>query len=364
MQFIHISDTHLGRRRFGFIEAEKDHYDALNEIVDFAIKEHVSCVVHSGDIFDAPKPSGNALHHLVDGLIRLNESGIDFLFVMGEHDKSRLREKPVPLLITKLGLGKHLTLDNLVEVEGVKFLGRDKKREWSPDERKKLRDAKVDGKSVLALHQGLSEFHQYAGELSIGDLPVGYSYYALGHLHSYMIKRSSLGAPLVYPGAPVPVKEWADHNKRTLVGGFVFVDMSSSEPRFERIQLKHPRKYLFYECETLKDFDEVIKDIEGYEKKPVVSLVIKNIDEEKCRASLAKIRSLSLYTNWETISGVSGTAAVTKRPENLEEELLRLGEKILEDRELTIMALREIPEVMESDGEDGVAKMIWDRVVE
>lgn len=83
MKFAHLSDTHLGYRQYGLIEREDDFYNVFNEIVDKIIDERVDFVIHSGDLFEIAKPSPNALLIFQEGLMKIKESGIPFLLLLG-----------------------------------------------------------------------------------------------------------------------------------------------------------------------------------------------------------------------------------------------------------------------------------------
>ena len=46
-----------------------------------------------------------------------------------------------------------------------------------------------NGHKILVLHQGITEFNKFAGEIQSTDLPKNFSYYAMGHLHDKDIKQ-------------------------------------------------------------------------------------------------------------------------------------------------------------------------------
>ena len=61
MLFSHIADTHLGLVQYGSNEREEDVYDAFNQAIDIAIQDHVDFLIFAGDIFENPRPNGNAI---------------------------------------------------------------------------------------------------------------------------------------------------------------------------------------------------------------------------------------------------------------------------------------------------------------
>ncbi len=103
----HISDTHLGAfigRGEELREVAEDVHSAFSEAIDFFIRDHVDVVIHSGDVLHEPRPYGDALKVLLDGIRRLRERGIPFLFTLGEHDLSPIPSTPYPLLAHLLDL--------------------------------------------------------------------------------------------------------------------------------------------------------------------------------------------------------------------------------------------------------------------
>ena len=57
-------------------------------------------------------------------------------------------------------------------------------------------------KSNLVLHQGITEFNKFAGEVQSTDLPKNFTYYAMGHLHDTEVKQfNHLNGPIAYPGS-------------------------------------------------------------------------------------------------------------------------------------------------------------------
>ena len=128
--------------------------------------------------------------------------------MLGEHDISRLA---IALLTyTASGLAKKLRHDEPFIVEDCAVFGADKERPSNIESLiEKLRHAEQvakrhSGKKVLVLHQGLTDFNKFAGELNSTDLPAGFNYYALGHYHDHQEKRfGCLDGPLAYPGSMI-----------------------------------------------------------------------------------------------------------------------------------------------------------------
>lgn len=84
MKLLHVSDWHLGRSTYGEPRLA-DLTAVLAEIVTIAETHEVDLVVHSGDLFDHPRPAVADIHLAVDTLKEL--SGIaPVVVVCGNHD--------------------------------------------------------------------------------------------------------------------------------------------------------------------------------------------------------------------------------------------------------------------------------------
>jgi DNA repair exonuclease SbcCD nuclease subunit len=90
LRLLLTSDLHLGRTSSRLPESvTNDGYrasDALNRIVDLAIREQVDLVCMSGDIADESNKFWEAIGPLEYGINRLAESGIRTIAVAGNHD--------------------------------------------------------------------------------------------------------------------------------------------------------------------------------------------------------------------------------------------------------------------------------------
>lgn len=197
MLLLHISDTHLGSRRYDKEFREQDVFDVFTQLVEIAVKEHVKAVIHSGDLFDVYKPGNKALKFFVDSTKPLRDKGIHFINIPGDHDTPKVKEELYPqrLLGESLGLIKvimgdqgpkfiELNEDGLrVKIYGIRHMS----NVYKDALQELLSSIKPDGdRNVLMLHQGIREFLPYdeSWQLELGSLPSGFQYYACGHLHS------------------------------------------------------------------------------------------------------------------------------------------------------------------------------------
>lgn len=294
VRIAHLADTHLGYRQYNLEEREKDIYDVLDEIGDKILEEHVDIVIHSGDLFDSPRPTTQAYYAFKKFLKKLDGKA-EFFAVLGDHDKPKIRGMaPHKLFDDKIhtlgvsGNAQHKQLNvngEQVRVAGISNLSRNY-RLLLVEELKKLETLDNDCDcSVLALHEGIDKFFlPEACELSLGDLPKNFSYYAMGHLH-VRVKASCGRGELSYPGSSEimnseEVARWRESGK-----GFNIVDLDSNDVRVAEVNLERVRpqfevklNYAGFESEL----NEFVKRLKSGEKLPIVHVLVegKSVDRQ------------------------------------------------------------------------------------
>lgn len=81
------SDLHLSDRTWsGYPDLAGDAYWALEEIVDQAINLGVQVVIAAGDLLDVSRPNSNPVQMACQQLRRLEQRGIQFWYVQGQHE--------------------------------------------------------------------------------------------------------------------------------------------------------------------------------------------------------------------------------------------------------------------------------------
>ncbi len=294
VRIAHLADTHLGYRQYNLEERENDIYEALGEIGDKILDEHADIVVHSGDLFDTPRPTTQAYYAFKNFLKRL-EGKTKFFAVLGDHDKPKIKGMPPHRLfeddIQTLGMGgeaQHQLLNvggKRVIVAGISNLSRNY-RPLLVDELKKLNrlEEKCDF-SILALHEGVDSFFiPEACELSLSELPKNFGYYAMGHLHA-RIKASYGNGELAYPGSSEIMNNEEIANWRRIGKGFDIVDVTSDGPKITEVNLECIRPQLeaklnFAHFES--ELNALVKELKPGEKLPVVHVLVegKNVDRQ------------------------------------------------------------------------------------
>ena len=357
MLFSHISDTHLGLVQYGSEERAQDVYDVFNQAIDISIKDHVDFVIFAGDIFHVPNPNGTAIIQMANGLKRLKQNNIDSFFILGEHDISRIRTTPIPYVYHNLDFSRYIGQGKPIEYKGILLAGFDKirKTEISQYEEK---FAGIDnsvkdhsGHKILILHQGITEFNKFAGELQSTDLPKNFTYYAMGHLHDKDIKQfSHLNGPVAYPGSiELTTSEGIKETKK----GFFEVDISGKDANPNWIELDaRPQISFKTDYQDLsKTIDEISKKIISEGKKPIVEIKIQgeNIETDHIQAQIARLNSLVLRCFWRiSTKQVSDSSVFLDRPNVIDDEMYRLAIDALGSEEAAKFAIKELLPILAS----------------
>jgi DNA repair exonuclease SbcCD nuclease subunit len=361
MLFSHISDMHLGLVQYGSKEREQDVYDAFNQAINISIKDHVDFVIFAGDIFDAPKPNGNAIIQMANALKRLKENNINSFFILGEHDISNVASNPVPYVYHNLGFSNYIGNGKPIEHKGVMLVGFDKIRipEMAQhEERFSNLDKSVEkfsGHKILVLHQGITEFNKFAGELQSTDLPKNFTYYAMGHLHDKDIKRfNHLNGPIAYPGS---IELTSSEGIKDTKKGFFEVDISGNEaiPKWIELDTRPQFSFNIEYKELTKTIDGIIEKISDCIKKPIIEVKIQgeDIETDHIQAQITRLNSLTLRCSWGiTTKQISDSSVFLDRPSAIEDEIFKLSIKALDSAQDANFAIKELLPTLSKDGID------------
>ncbi|MBS3926155.1 MAG: DNA repair exonuclease [Nitrosarchaeum sp.] len=351
MLFSHISDTHLGLVQYGSEEREQDVYRVFNQSIDISIKDHVDFVIFAGDIFHVPNPNGTAIVQMANALKRLKNNNIDSFFILGEHDISRIRTTPIPYVYHNLEFSKYIGQGIPINYKGVLIVGFDKIRKAEiPQFEEKFRivdgiASKHNGHKILVMHQGITEFNKFAGELQSTDLPKNFTYYAMGHLHDHDIKQfNHLNGPVAYPGSiELTTSEGIKETKK----GFFEVDISDNQVNPNWVELDTREQFSFKTeyNELTKSVDEISRKIGIMERKPIVEIKIQgeNIETDQIQAQISRLNSLTLRCFWRIISKEASDSSVfLERPSTIDDEMLRLSMDAIGSEQIAKFAIKEL----------------------
>ncbi len=232
MKFAHIADVHLGREQFNQPFRYEDYLKAFREAIEKSVRANVDFILIAGDLFHVSRPSPRTIRDAVEVLELPRRKGIPVFAIEGNHDKT-IRETSVFDLLEHLGLIYTVGLKREPrkgEFQESKRLSENRYLVWG-----KVGDLEIHGlrhhtrwqlirndgainvlralfkgkKGILMLHQAIDYLakdtpYQDAFDLRLSELPDGFSYYALGHIHVRRIAEPSqtgLSGPLAYPGS-------------------------------------------------------------------------------------------------------------------------------------------------------------------
>ena len=367
MLFSHIADTHLGLVQYGSNEREQDVYDVFNQSIDISIKDNVDFVIFAGDIFHMPNPNGRAIIQMANALKRLKENNIDSFFILGEHDISRIKTTPVPYVYHNLGFSKYIGNGKPIEYKGIMIAGLDKIRKTEMSQYEEIflnldkSVEKFEGHKILVLHQGITEFNKFAGELQSTDLPKNFTYYAMGHLHDKEIKEfNHIKGPIVYPGS---IELTTSEGIKDVKKGFFEVDISGKEaiPKWIELDIRPQFSFNTKYTELEKTIGEIIEKISDLAKKPMIQVKIEGeeIETDHIQSQIARLNSLALRCFWKiTTKQISDSSVFLDRPSVIEDEIIRLSINALDSEKEANFAVKQLLPTLSTDGIDQALEII------
>ena len=367
MLFSHISDIHLGLIQYGSNEREQDVYDVFNQAIDRSIKDNVDFVIFAGDIFHVPNPNGTAVIQMGNALKRLKQNNIDSFFILGDHDISRIRGTPIPFIYHNLEFSKYIGNGKPIEYKGVMLVGLDKIRKTEMSQHEEIFSnldkivEKFAGHKILVLHQGITEFNKFAGELQSTDLPKNFTYYAMGHLHDKDIKEfNHIKGPIVYPGS---IELTTSEGIKDVKKGFFEVNISGKEAIPKWIELDTRPQFSFNTkyTELEKTIGEIIEKISDLAKKPMIQVKIEGeeIETDHIQSQIARLNSLALRCFWKiTTKQISDSSVFLDRPSVIEDEIFRLSINALDSEKEANFAIKQLLPTLSTDGIDQALEII------
>ncbi len=123
---IHTGDTHLGYQQYHLPRRREDFLDSFRQVAADAVEEDVDAVVHAGDLFHDRRPTLPDIMGALSVLRGLDDAGVPFLAVVGNHESKR--DAQWLDLFESLGLATRLGPEPVtvgdVAVYGLDFVAR------------------------------------------------------------------------------------------------------------------------------------------------------------------------------------------------------------------------------------------------
>lgn len=160
---LHVSDTHLGKRQYKSSVRRDDFLDAFSQAIDIALGEHddytndpVDAVLHTGDLFDDSEASLEDMYRCQTVLQRLEEAGIPFYAIIGNHER-KLQTQFVDLY-ENTNLATRLTKEPFIVNDEVALYGIDAVREraWNTTDFTLTAPDKDGLYKIVSMHQLIS----------------------------------------------------------------------------------------------------------------------------------------------------------------------------------------------------------------
>lgn len=210
MRFIHAADLHIdsplrGLSRYEGAPVERLRNatrEALEAMVDLALKEEVDFILLAGDLYDVDWQDFHTGLYFREQMVRLNKKAIRVFIVQGNHDAQGVISKQLslPENVTVFSHRKAETvkLDDLeVAIHGHSFSDRAVPEDLVPNY-----PAPVSGYfNIGMLHTSLAgnNGHDTYAPTTVSTLiNKGYDYWALGHIHARQVVNES--PRIVFPG--------------------------------------------------------------------------------------------------------------------------------------------------------------------
>jgi len=294
VRIAHLADTHLGYKQYNLDEREKDIYDALEKIADKILEEHADIVIHSGDLFDSPRPTPQA-YCAFKSFLRKLDGKVKIFAVLGDHDRPKSR-----------GLAPHVLFEEQVQVLGVggsaeyqsvRVGGQDVliaglsnlSRTYHVilvEELRKLGALQLGGKlGVLVLHEGIDKFFPFEGgfEIASDDVPKNFDYVAMGHLHT-RIKASHGEGELAYAGSSEIIRKDEISGWQKFGKGFCIVDLDGEDVEVRDVNLECIRPQIEAKLSYAhldKEIGDLVKQTENMVKLPIVHVRVEGKDVDR-----------------------------------------------------------------------------------
>ncbi len=284
MKFVHVADTHLGKKDGNMEERMLDFFKAFKQVIDYAVNNNIDFVVHSGDLFDKPRPSVRTLVFAVNQLQRLKKKNIPMFLIPGSHDTG-VGETIISLL-DELKLLRNLAEKRYFEIKdskiilngeiykGIFLCGVAGKRANIEEIYRRIVPKEGGDYRIFMFHHTISDISEKFADIPTSLLPKGFDYYAAGHWHGFFKKEYDKGI-IVYPGSTEfnDIKEAESDKDRY----FCVVDTETN--KLEKIKL-YPRRHLIYKinCNGLDAKDvakKAISEIKEISKGAVLVIKLK-----------------------------------------------------------------------------------------
>ncbi|MDY6765255.1 MAG: DNA repair exonuclease [Halobacteria archaeon] len=188
MRILHTADTHIGYRQYGSEERRDDFLRAFETVVNDAIEDDFSALIHAGDLFHQRNPRLEDIIPTIDLFTKLENAGVPALAVVGNHESKRDAQWLDLLenlgLVTRLGRSPYV-IEN-VAIYGVDYVPRSQ----VPDFEYEFESSDADY-NLLVLHGRFKPFPYGEWELKefVERSDVDWDAFLLGDFHDQVVEK-------------------------------------------------------------------------------------------------------------------------------------------------------------------------------
>ncbi|MFH1372666.1 MAG: exonuclease SbcCD subunit D [bacterium] len=287
MKICHLSDSHLGagaghtkRGKSGLTERQEDIVNSFTEAIDKIIAIRPDLCIHSGDLFDAVRPTNRIMAIAGEQLHRLAEiESIPTVIIAGNHDAPRQPHIGAAIDVFR-------QFDNLYVASGSSrqvFQVRQARILALPhcvttdvlqNELERCQPDSDAAFNILTAHGIVAGMPRFAmAELGEQEIPLDiinrFDYAALGHFHNY----SRVAERACYAGST----ERLSQAERAAAKGFAEVDME-------------PFRITFHEVRCRDMVDLPIIDATGYRGDQLASILQDKITQVDGSDKIVRLR--------------------------------------------------------------------------
>ncbi len=297
MRIVHLSDTHIGKRRYNLNSSPRDFYEAFREAFEIALSYEPDVIIHSGDLFDNPYPLNFTKRRIIEDLVDFSRSA-PILMVAGNHDYADVDGlSPVGFLGIVSGNIVNAEYRDILSGEGPQPIRVDMKgarfflipfirdRQTLREVVDAALDDLSDGLNFVVLHQIIDGFTAKKKNMTL-DIPHeelrGFHFRFVGHFHTPHLDREG---GFVYAGSTEALSfDEYEYDESGMVKSstrkrvFVFDFDSDGDYRVEEVVLQSPRPFLMYRMDypSVEELERRLSDIPvEHEKKPILILKLK-----------------------------------------------------------------------------------------
>jgi DNA repair exonuclease SbcCD nuclease subunit len=271
LKFAHLADLHLG----GFREKRLTNLNFITfkKAIDTILEKNLDFVLFAGDIFNNAMPNIELVEQVIHQFNRLKKENIPIYVIGGSHDYSNSGKSFLSLLdaagvfidvckykfIDKNKVELIFTKNEKLKINLAGILG--KKNGLDKNFYTNLNDISLpkDYLNIFLFHTTIDNFKpshlsQIKSEVKKEFLPIGFDYYAGGHIHHPMIGNYN-GSPISYSGALFP-NNFSEMKSETPGFNICEFNREKQELKIKREELNtYEKEYIKFEFDTISALD-------------------------------------------------------------------------------------------------------------